>query len=340
MCGRTVLDMEPDEIEHWTGINTWRGRESYHPSFNVCPTHLQPVIHRHTSTREPILESMKWGIQTLHGRSTSDAPHLVINCRDDTLTSSMRPMFKQIRNTHRCIVVARGYYEWQRGKSIQPYLVTLDKNQIQLREDQTHKASVASSMLMYLAAVWCPSKPPTPPTAPTYALVTTSASPYLSWLHHRMPVVLRTEADRALWMDPDISFNQTVADLMLPMNTDLMWHPVSKKVGKNTMDCVECIHPITIAIPTTIDSLWDTAHTDQLDTQRSLADDLANSSNFTDTDTHHHHPKLAKDNLKKRARSSSTSVVSVPSSSQKQTTLAKSNRRITDFFRVKDATPE
>ncbi|KAH6576159.1 hypothetical protein BASA62_001549 [Batrachochytrium salamandrivorans] len=106
------------------------------------------------------------------------------------------------------------------------------------------------------------------------------------------------------------------------------------------MDCVECIHPITIAIPTTIDSLWDTAHTDQLDTQRSLADDLANSSNFTDTDTHHHHPKLAEDNLKKRARSSSTSVVSVPSSSQKQTTLAKSNRRITDFFRVKDATPE
>ncbi|KAJ3278590.1 hypothetical protein HK104_002202, partial [Borealophlyctis nickersoniae] len=60
-----------------------------------------------------------------------------------------------------------------------------------------------------------------------------------------MPVILNSQADIDLWLDPDTRFTDEVAKLMRPLETGLKWHPVSSFVSKVGHDTPECIQPYT-----------------------------------------------------------------------------------------------
>ncbi|KAK6094697.1 hypothetical protein MT418_004981 [Batrachochytrium dendrobatidis] len=322
MCGRTVLVLDEDDIQTQTGVDTWHNNQQYRPSYNVCPTRMQPVIHRHTDSHKPVLDCMKWGIKT-QPKNNSESSHLVINCRDDTLMSSYRPMFKQVRDSNRCIVIAQGYYEWQRKTTSQPYFISLGTDSTPDTDEQIGiKANQSSTKLMYMAAVWMPSKSST--ETPTYALVTTPAAPSLEWLHDRMPVMLQTEADRALWMDPSIKFTSDVAALMRPMHSGLVWFPVSTMVGKIETDTPECIKAITVATPKKMESFWTCppcTDTDKIHS-RSLVSDLAASDTTYSTNR----------NICKNSPAKKQKLVHASSSKSKAKKDPMTTKRITDFF--------
>ncbi|KAI8929959.1 hypothetical protein BC831DRAFT_441716 [Entophlyctis helioformis] len=304
MCGRTMMMMDADEIQHATGVRDWRRRDQYRPSFNVGPRRHQPVLRRRPGPQgsgppeyaagtaaaaatdgDHILECMTWGLPMPGpaGSGGSGSHRHVINCRDDSIAAG-KPMFKRLRNTHRCIVVAQGYYEWHRpgyepaqsastphstphspprGKS-QPYCIRPRQPTNSVTPD-----TLNSLPLVYFAALYAPDPDPATTTTTTttttdgtasYAIVTTSAPNGLAALHDRMPVMLMTANDRNAWLDTRKPFAE-VAHLLAPPThpraragagadtaTDvadtLMWYPVSRAVGKIGHDGIDCVMPV------------------------------------------------------------------------------------------------
>lgn len=66
---------------------------------------------------------MQWGMMPSFSAPASKYdPYKMMNARCETLTSS--PVFRRLINTHRCLVLLEGFYEWKTelgGK--QPYFI-------------------------------------------------------------------------------------------------------------------------------------------------------------------------------------------------------------------------
>lgn len=59
----------------------------------------------------------------------------------------------------------------------------------------------------------------------TFTIVTTDASPTLSWLHDRQPVVLSSVEQANLWLDTTKGWHSGLVDLLKPRDSgaDLEW---------------------------------------------------------------------------------------------------------------------
>lgn len=73
----------------------------------------------------------------------------------------------------------------------------------------------------------------------TFTMITTACSSRFEWLHSRMPVILASDEKEAEWLDkektvfPDFFYS--------PYNgVDLVWHPVTKEMGKRTFKGPQC----------------------------------------------------------------------------------------------------
>lgn len=138
-----------------------------------------------------------------------------INCRDDSLFEG-RGMWNALKGKNRCVVVARGFYEWlKKGKDKQPYFTS--------RKD---------GKLMCFAALYDSVKyEDAEKKLWTYTIITTSSNKQLSFLHDRMPVILDPK-DVPLWLDPNEGWGDKVSKLLQPFKHELQCFPVSKEVGK------------------------------------------------------------------------------------------------------------
>lgn len=79
---------------------------------------------------------MKWGLVPFWTKRNPDYGTLMktINCRDDSLQEN-RGMWTSMKKTKRCIVVAQGFYEWQKkndGKEKIPHFVKRKDEQLML----------------------------------------------------------------------------------------------------------------------------------------------------------------------------------------------------------------
>jgi putative SOS response-associated peptidase YedK len=113
MCGRFSLFHNAEEISRRFGLRRlfgeWRGR------YNIAPE--QGILIIRDSGGERAAEEAVWGLIPHWAK----APKPMINARADSVWD--KPSF---RDSKRCLVVADGFYEWQRrGKDKQPYYVTL-----------------------------------------------------------------------------------------------------------------------------------------------------------------------------------------------------------------------
>src|SRR6202008_1571262 len=104
----------------------------------------------------------------------------VINARAETVAS--KPYFRQAFRTKRCLVLADGFYEWQRtGTGKVPYRIALQKD-----------APFA------IARRWGFGRDGQGPPWSTFAILPTEANRLVAQMHHRMPVILHPE-DEATW---------------------------------------------------------------------------------------------------------------------------------------------
>jgi putative SOS response-associated peptidase YedK len=169
------------------------------------------------------LEMLRWGLIPSWAKDP-EIGNRMINARGETV--SEKPSFRKAFKVRRCLILADGFYEWQKtdnGK--QPYHVRM--------QDGSPFAFAG------LWEFWNGGGD----EMRTCAIITTEANDLMNEIHHRMPVILPPE-DYDLWLDLDFDEKEPLTSLLRPCPDEAMEaYPVSRKVNRPANDEPGCIEP-------------------------------------------------------------------------------------------------
>jgi len=227
MCGRTSCTLSPEEILVQTKATTFDDKEHFVPSYNVPPQAHQPVLMMNEG-RDRVVRAMKWGLVP----SWSDDGTMkvsTINARAETLTT--QKMWRGVVKRNRCLVLASGYYEWQKTRGTkQPYYIH-------------HKNPDHLLMMAGLYDVWI--DPKTGEKKFTCTIVTCDPSPAVAHIHDRMPVILGTEEARQAWLNADgAEVSAEILSLLQPYEgDDIEVTKVGSYVNSTKHNGPRCIKP-------------------------------------------------------------------------------------------------
>src|SRR5262249_35810358 len=142
-------------------------------------------------------------------------------------TVSERPAYRRAFERFRCLIVADGFYEWQRQAvgPKQPFHITRD-----------------DGGLFSFAGLWSIWYAPDGGKLRTCTILTTAANTAIAGLHDRMPVILERDAE-SQWLDISTSADRLHAILAgLPASHTAMT-PVGLAVNDARYDGPECLAP-------------------------------------------------------------------------------------------------
>ena len=212
MCGRFfVIPSNPvirgflDQMNRSPLADGFRGEDGLplSASGEILPASVVPVL---ASDRKGVRRvfPMKWGFsrRSFQGGSGS---RLLINAR--TESASEKPTFRESWFSHRCVVPASWYFEWDHpagpdGKR---------------RPGQKYAIRPESEEICWLAGLYRMEN-----GLPSFVILTGPAVRNLSWMHDRMPLVF-PEAAAKDWVrpgaDPAVLAEQSL--------TGMQWSPAS-----------------------------------------------------------------------------------------------------------------
>ena len=121
MCARITILVIPQIIIERFDIDTLIDFHNY----NVAPTdQVITIIARPTLS----LQKMSWGLIPPWAKDESSASKL-INARSETINE--KKSFKEAFRARRCLILANGYYEWQKsGKRRTPMYIRLKEHSL------------------------------------------------------------------------------------------------------------------------------------------------------------------------------------------------------------------
>jgi putative SOS response-associated peptidase YedK len=219
MCGRFTRTVDVEKIAQEFGVEEIE--LSLKPSYNIAPTQQVAAIIQDDKKR---LVTMRWGLIPSWAKDESIGNKL-INARAETV--SEKPSFRTPFKRKRCLVIADGFFEWQKqGGEKQPFYI--------------HLKSDKPFAFAGLFDVWdSPDE-----TITSCAIITTEANELMEPIHDRMPVILsRKDAD--FWIATQDE-PKDLLELLKPYPSKLMEaYAVSKLVNaprNNTPDCVKPYH--------------------------------------------------------------------------------------------------
>jgi putative SOS response-associated peptidase YedK len=191
--------------------------------YNVAPGDDVLAV---TTDREgsPRGELLRWGLVPSWAKSP-DTGLKMINARVET--ASERPAFRRAFERYRCLIVADGFYEWQKTPSgpRQPFHITR-----------------ADGELFAFAGLWSIWHAPDGSTLRTCTILTTAANSTIAPLHDRMPVILARDVEPA-WLDGTTPPGELTEILtgIAPAQTALQ--AVGLAVNNARYDGPECLAP-------------------------------------------------------------------------------------------------
>jgi putative SOS response-associated peptidase YedK len=207
MCGRyTLAQIERLQRRYGYGANEAELR----PRYNIAPTTAVAVI----LDEEPAaLTTVRWGLIPAWSKDRKIAASL-INARAETVAE--KPSFRTAFKKRRCLILADGFYEWQRR----------DAGKV------PHYMQLAGAEPFAFAGLWDEWHDPEAGGAAlrTCAIITTEPNELMASIHNRMPVILPPEQERR-WLAPDAELTE-LQSLLLPYPADAMTaHTVSSRVN-------------------------------------------------------------------------------------------------------------
>jgi putative SOS response-associated peptidase YedK len=214
VCGRYAYTDDPDAVpEEFSVVKILPTREELAALHNIAPTMLAPVVFQESGTR--VLDRFLWSFIAPWSKDGKPGDLATFNARDDRVAESKLygPSFK----SKRCIVPARGFYEWQGAKTPkQPYYI---------RRVDNHPLGLAG-----LWSIWTPKDGGE--ALRSFTIITTNPNAVCEPIHHRMPVVL-DRADFATWLDPHNHDIVALRGLLKPCPNDvLIAHMIPADVPK------------------------------------------------------------------------------------------------------------
>lgn len=226
MCGRYTL---LPNAEQWIAAfklprEAKQAIETLAPNYNVAPSQAIPIVRNRGETGERELALVHWGLIPFWAKEKSIG-YKMINARAETVAA--KPAFKNAYRKRQCLVVANGFYEWQKrdGGTKQPYLIRIKDH--------------APLAFAGLWESW--HNPESGSELQSCTIIVTEANDRLKPIHHRMPVILDSQ-DYESWLDPG---SQQAQALLRPCPDEwLEFHPVSTYVNSPQHNDPKCIEPI------------------------------------------------------------------------------------------------
>ena len=208
MCGRFAFYSPHEAIVRLFGV---AAAPEIEPRWNIAPTQFIATVRAAGGPREVAM--LYWGLVPSWAKEKAIGARM-INARSETLTE--KPSFRNAFRRRRCLILADGYYEWQRSAAVkQPYFIALDDGEP-----------------FGMAGLWERWRDPlTGEPLESCCIVTTSPSPTVAHVHDRMPVIVPPDA-YAEWLDPKNEATERLARLFEPCpRPDLRARPVSRRVN-------------------------------------------------------------------------------------------------------------
>jgi putative SOS response-associated peptidase YedK len=222
MCGRFAFYSPREAVVRLFGLPA---APEVEPRWNIAPTQFVATIREPGGPRE--LAMLYWGLVPSWAKEKAIGARM-INARSETLTE--KPSFRNAFRRRRCLILADGYYEWQRSGAVkQPYFI-----------------SFADGQPFGMAGLWERWRDPaTGEPLESCCIVTTAPSPAVAHVHDRMPVIV-PPGDYAEWLDPRNEDTGRLARLLGPSALPgLGARLVSPRVNNARNQGAELIEPMS-----------------------------------------------------------------------------------------------
>ena len=220
MCGRYSLIADLGELARQFEFDgDWLTFES---AYNIAPTQEVLTVVGGETRRGGF---MRWGLIP-HWAKNASIGSRMINARAETVAE--KPAFRDALRRRRCLVLADGFYEWQRtGGAKRPMRIVM-----------------RSGEPFAFAGLWSVWRDPEGKAVPSCAIITTAANDLLRPIHDRMPVVLPKDLEE-LWLDLSVEDASTLTSIMAPYPADaLEAYEVSSLVNSFANDGPEVAAPV------------------------------------------------------------------------------------------------
>lgn len=197
-------------------------------NYNVAPGQTMPVVV--SGEDGNTIRQMKWGLIP----SWTKDPNIgykMINARSETIFD--KPSWRGPIKHTRCLVPARGFYEWD----------TILENK-KKPEKQPYYIKPKDQVLFAFAGVYSVWHDADNKEVFTYSIVTTSSNEDMQKIHDRMPVILKPE-DEDLWLDPSVLDRGVIETLLRKYDDGMIeMFKVSRDVNTVRNNDNHLIYPI------------------------------------------------------------------------------------------------
>jgi putative SOS response-associated peptidase YedK len=235
MCGRFALVTPPVRLaRYFQAVLDDRREDEPEPSWNVAPTdQVLGVSARHAKEDGVLSRSLtpfRWGLIPSWAKDAT-AGNRLFNARAETVAT--KASFRTAFRTHRILIPADGFYEWQKqshGAKQPHYFTRLDG---------------APLALAGLAEWWRDRNgPPDAPAIRSCTIITTRASQDMDGIHDRMPVILNPDLFD-VWLDPDVEDTGELSALVRAVPAGIITHhAVSSRVGNVRNNDAGLVDPV------------------------------------------------------------------------------------------------
>jgi putative SOS response-associated peptidase YedK len=232
MCGRFAFYSPHEAVVRLFGLPD--DTPEIEPAYNIAPTTYIPAVREDVAATRR-LAMLYWGLVPSWAKEKSIGARM-INARAETLKE--KPAFRNAYRRRRALVVADGYYEWQK---------------LGAREKQPYFIRPRSGSPFAFGALWETWRDPaTGQPLESCSLITTAAAREVAHIHDRMPVIIPPAA-YAEWLDPGNHDCDRLDRLLAPGAAgELVAHPVSRMVSNarnQGAQLIEPVHDVTTGLP-------------------------------------------------------------------------------------------
>ncbi len=223
MCGRFTLTADPADLQeafNWVNF----GNAELSPRYNIAPTQPLAVV---ANTGEHKLNFFTWGLVPFWAKDPAIGSRM-INARSETLAE--KPSFKNAFKRRRCLILADGFYEWQK--------IPGEKNKIPTYVHLKDRKPFA------FAGLWEEWNSPDGSQILSATIITTRPNELMAPIHNRMPVILPPSTYEQ-WLSTGEADTAKLSALLRPLDANLMAaYPVSQMVNSPRNDSPNCINPV------------------------------------------------------------------------------------------------
>jgi putative SOS response-associated peptidase YedK len=229
VCGRyTLTTRKSDEIQ--ARLLETLGLEAPPPDsgferFNVAPSQkVLGVVDDRDGRR---IEELRWGLVP-HWAKELNTRFSMINARGETL--DQRPAYRRLvaRAGNRCLILADGWYEWQRPE---------DPRQPR----RPLHFSLTGGAPFCFAGLWTCWSSPDGQVVPSCTIITCEANGLVRPVHDRMPVVFTDPGLWQSWLHPSLD-SAAARELLAPLSGNgMVVRPASPVVNSARHDGPDCL---------------------------------------------------------------------------------------------------